>query len=234
MSAIGTVPAATGRIPIRVTGADPLSAGLIGRIDEACGRAEDATGTPMVVVTLHGTGYEGEWPGDVGVHMVNKWERALRRLERLNAVTVAVADGACHGPLLEILLATDYRIAAPDSRFAFPSYAGEAWPGMAMHRLANQLGVARARRLVLFGAELTATEAHAAGLVDAVAADPSEQLDTLADSVRATTGRELAIRRRLLLDATATSFEESLGVHLAACDRALLGARNQDDQEAVS
>lgn len=234
MSAIGTVPAATDRIPIPVTGADALSAGLIGRIQEACVRAEDAAGTPTVVVALDGTGYAGEWPGDVGVHTVSKWERALRRLERLDAVTVAVADGACHGPLLEILLATDFRIAAPDTTFAFGCYGGQAWPGMAVHRLANQLGVARTRQLVLFGAELTATEAHAAGLVNAVAADPSDHLDALAGSVRATTGRELAIRRRLLLDATATSFEESLGVHLAACDRTLLGARRRDDEEAVS
>jgi len=35
------------------------------------------------------------------------------------------------------------------------------------------------------------------------------------------TGKEVAIRRQLLLDAAQHSFEEALGAHLAACDRAL-------------
>jgi isomerase DpgB len=34
-------------------------------------------------------------------------------------------------------------------------------------------------------------------------------------------GEELAIRRQLLLDAGHTRFEDALGSHLAACDRAL-------------
>jgi isomerase DpgB len=34
-------------------------------------------------------------------------------------------------------------------------------------------------------------------------------------------GAELAIRRQLVLEAANTAYEEALGVHLAACDRAL-------------
>ena len=51
-----------------------------------------------------------------------------------------------------------------------------------------------------------------AGVVPAV---PAQHLGT---------GRELAIRRRLLLDATTTSYEDALGAHLAACDRAVRSA----------
>ena len=34
-------------------------------------------------------------------------------------------------------------------------------------------------------------------------------------------GPEVSIRRQLMLDAATVGFEESLGAHLAACDRAL-------------
>jgi isomerase DpgB len=34
-------------------------------------------------------------------------------------------------------------------------------------------------------------------------------------------GAELAIRRQLVLEAATTTFEDALGMHLAACDRAL-------------
>jgi isomerase DpgB len=37
----------------------------------------------------------------------------------------------------------------------------------------------------------------------------------------AVAGAELAIRRQLLLDAPTVSFDDALGVHLAACDRAI-------------
>jgi isomerase DpgB len=37
----------------------------------------------------------------------------------------------------------------------------------------------------------------------------------------AAVGAELAIRRQLVLEAPATTFEDALGTHLAACDRAL-------------
>jgi isomerase DpgB len=39
--------------------------------------------------------------------------------------------------------------------------------------------------------------------------------------VAAAGGADLAIRRQLVLEAANTAFEDALGVHLAACDRAL-------------
>ncbi|MCZ9336264.1 enoyl-CoA hydratase/isomerase family protein, partial [Streptomyces sp. TRM76130] len=40
-------------------------------------------------------------------------------------------------------------------------------------------------------------------------------------------GKELAIRRQLLFDAANTAFEDALGPHLAACDRALRGTARE-------
>ncbi|KOG89867.1 enoyl-CoA hydratase, partial [Streptomyces varsoviensis] len=40
-------------------------------------------------------------------------------------------------------------------------------------------------------------------------------------------GKDLAIRRQLLLDARTTSFEDALGPHLAACDRLLRGTAQE-------
>jgi isomerase DpgB len=43
----------------------------------------------------------------------------------------------------------------------------------------------------------------------------------LADQVASWAGAELAIRRQLMDEASWMSFEDALGPHLAACDRAL-------------
>jgi len=208
-------------------GAAPLPA-LVEALTASCDRA-DAAG-PDAVLLVHVTGGAGDggtcWPGDVGIHDISRWERALRRLERLAGVSVAVAEGDCDGPAMEVLLSTDYRIAASDLRLRPPAPAGAPWPGMAVHRLAHQIGVARARRLVLFGDEVDAGTAADLGLVDEVSGDVVRAARDVAEALRFRGGVDLPVRRRLLLDAATTTFEDALGAHLAACDRSLRTARD--------
>ncbi|MET1072871.1 MAG: enoyl-CoA-hydratase DpgB, partial [Umezawaea sp.] len=204
-----------------------LSPSLIASIEELCDQVEDATSDVAVVLRLGGKTGAGGGPGDVGIHLVNKWERALRRLERLAAVTVAVAEGQCAGVALEVLLSCDYRVGTPDVRLALPLAAGELWPGMVVHRLANQLGVAKARELVLFGSGITGERALGLGLLDELTDDVEGAVEARSALARGVAGTELAIRRRLLMDATTTSFEDALGTHLAACDRTLRRANKE-------
>jgi isomerase DpgB len=202
---------------------------VIAQVQELCESVEKAADGTLVVLRL-GSPAQPEPAaapvGDIVVHLVNRWERALRRLEKLSAPTVALAAGRCEGPALEALLSCDYRLASPDLRLRLPRAAREPWPGMAVHRLAQQLSVAQARRLVLFGAELDARSALAAGLLDDIvdAGSWTAADFRLADGLA---GKELAIRRRLLLDAATTSFDEALGAHLAACDRTLRRLQEQ-------
>ncbi|MFI2612169.1 enoyl-CoA-hydratase DpgB [Kitasatospora sp. NPDC018619] len=215
----------TGR-HVLVDCSQPLTEQLIGQVVEVCDELEDADRATFAVLHVEGAPgvREQAWPGEVGIHLVNKWERALRRLERAPAAVVAVVAGECAGPALDLLLAADHRIATADTRLSPAVTDGRLWPGMAVHRLVQQLGVARARRLVLFGAEVGAAEGAELGLFDRVVEDRAAVgavVEDVAARLGGLVGGELAIRRRLLLDATTTSFEESLGAHLAACDRTL-------------
>ncbi|MFD0634911.1 enoyl-CoA hydratase/isomerase family protein [Catenulispora yoronensis] len=109
-------------------------------------------------------------PGQTGIHQVSKWEQALRRLERLPTPIVALTQGVLNGPGMEAMLVADYRIATQDMVVDLSQADGTLWPGMAVHRLAQQIGVARARRLVLFGLPIGAEEALEIGLVDELVA----------------------------------------------------------------
>lgn len=204
---------------------------LTAAVTRACDLVEDAAEPTVVVLRLGGGPAGGEgWPGPVGVAAVNRWERALRRLERLPAATVAVAAGHCGGSALELLLAADHRIAGADLRLSLPGTGGQLWPGMALYRLATRLGVGRARQLLLCADPLGAAGAHGFGLVDELAgagagATVGAAVAAAVTRLRRIAGAELAIRRQLLLEAPATSFEEALGTHLAACDRQLRRGR---------
>lgn len=207
----------TGPAPLELTGANELSSALVAMVSEFCGRLEDNGG--VAVLRLGGGTSGAAWPGEVSIRLVNRWERTLRRLERLSTMTVAVAVGPCTGPALELLLTTDFRLATPDASVVLPP--GGLWPGMALHRLATQIGVAATRRLLPGGTELTAARAVELGLFDDITTDPHAALAAKLAELVEVEGTEFAIRRRLLLDAPTTTFDDALGVHLAACDRAL-------------
>lgn len=205
---------------LRIDGGLPPSAESVAALAAACDSAEDRGGRTALVIHLSGAP-RGPWASGVDVALVSKWERALRRLERLRATSVAVATGDCGGPALDALLATDYRIAATSLRLLVPVEAGATWPGMALYRLTSQAGAAAIRRAVLFGVPIGAAEALTLRLVDEVTDDPDGALAASAALTGAFAGTEVSVRRQLMLDATTASFEDALGAHLAACDRTL-------------
>jgi isomerase DpgB len=219
-----------------INSADALTEELIAQLSRICDQVEDGGGA-CVVLHIHGStdaDGAGDWPSPASLRLVNKWERALRRLEQSSAAAIATVSGYCSGVALDVLLATDYRIATTDVRLAPPVTSGRLWPGMGVHRLAHQLGVARARKLILFAREVTAGEGLELGLFDEVRPDRAGLAGAMADAVgllAGTAGPELAVRRRLLLEAASASFEESLGAHLAACDRLLRHQLNDSGNE---
>ncbi|MEU0946687.1 enoyl-CoA-hydratase DpgB [Streptomyces canus] len=209
-----------GDLVIRVDGELPLADAPLAAVGAVCDRAEDGTGEGVVIVYVSGTPEEA-WTDGATVALVSRWERALRRLERLPAVTVAVVEGDCGGLALDALLATDFRIATPSARLRVSTQSGATWPGMSLYRLARQSASTAVRRALLFGTPLDASTALAADLVDEVTDDVAGALAATAGRSTGIPGAELAIRRQLSLDARTSGFEDSLGTHLAACDRAL-------------
>jgi isomerase DpgB len=212
---------APGDATVRIDGKFPLTADLAAEVVAMCDRAEDADYDGAVVVYV--SGVPGRlWARDLTVSLVSRWERVLRRLEHLPSTTIAVADGDCGGTALDALLATDYRVATASTRLVVAVDSGATWPGMALYRLVHQgANAAAIRRAVLFGVPIPALEALALHLIDEVNDDLADALAAAADMAGRFSGAELAIRRQLMFEAATVSFEDALGVHLAACDRAL-------------
>ncbi|MFI0982559.1 enoyl-CoA-hydratase DpgB [Streptomyces sp. NPDC021093] len=211
---------------LTVDGTRPL-AELTAAVNALCEQAESRTEKSVVVLELAAVSPESRaWPTAVGISDVNRWERAVRRLEKLPSATLAVASGTCGGPALDLLLVADFRIASPGLVLMFPVNDGRFWPGMAVFRLVQHIGVARARRFVLWGIDLPLDEATELGLIDQVSEDLEQAVHTATVLMGRASDRELALRRQLLLEAASVEYDDALGVHLAACDRELrlLGA----------
>jgi isomerase DpgB len=219
-------PAGIRDLMLWIDGSRPLTSESVAELAALCARAEDGDASRagagnLVVLRVSGVPAP-EWFNDLPIALVSKWERELRRLERLPAVTIAVAVDDSGGPALDALLAADYRIMTAGARLVLPVVAGATWPGMALYRLARQAaGAALARRAVLFGAPIGAAEALAMGVIDDVAGNAALAIEKAVGVACAAAGADFAIRRQLMLEALTTTFEDALGAHLAACDRVL-------------
>src|SRR5580693_8997959 len=90
-------------IRLEIDGSGSLSPSLVTDIDEICDRVEQAGQGSIAMIHVAGAPDAAPnqcWPGEFGaldVHLVTKWERALRRVERLAGATIGVAEGFCGG-----------------------------------------------------------------------------------------------------------------------------------------
>lgn len=207
-------------LELDIDGSLPLTSRTVAALNAFCDACEDAGHGAVGIVRLTGRPAADAF-ADATVHLVNKWERVLRRVERMGAVTVAVVEGECGGLALETLLATDFRIAATGSRLVPVGDQESTWPGMSLYRFLHQAGAGAARRYALLGLPVEVERARELGLVDEVSDATSEQAEEIARTLRSRSSHEFAVRRRLLAEAPATTFDEALGRHLAACDREL-------------
>ena len=101
---------------------------------------------------------------------------ALLKTDAYGKPIVAAVNGDCVGGGLELLLATDIRVAVPHARFGLPEVRWSIYPfGGATIKLVQQVGYVHAMDLLLTARLIDAGEAAGLGLVNRVVA-PSDLL----------------------------------------------------------
>src|SRR6185436_14216810 len=101
----------------------------------------------------------------------------LNESNRLRKPVVMAVQGICLTIGIELLLATDVRVAAANSRFAQIEIKRGIYPvGGATVRLIQEIGWGNAMRYLLTGDEFNATEALRIGLVQGVV-EPGKQVE---------------------------------------------------------
>jgi enoyl-CoA hydratase/carnithine racemase len=207
--------------------------------------AEQVTGEPGVrAVVLHGDGSSFSSGLDVMSMMsqgegldglVNRLEqdppnwfqRAAYDWIRVPVPVIAALHGACFGGGLQIALAADIRIAAPDARLSVMEIKWGLIPDMSITRtLPRLVGIDVAKELTYTGRVLSGTEAHALGLVTHVADEPLEAARSLAAEIAGRSPDAIRAAKRLYDEAWTGSPEETLSLE-ASTQRGLIGSQNQ-------
>jgi isomerase DpgB len=211
-------------VKVEIDGAGLLSNELTTQLGNAADQAEELG--PTGVMLVHAAGHVNPaalrpWPGPTEIQSVNKWERVLRRIERAGLTTVVLVEHACSALALELLLVADRRLACADFSVRYAIPGGDVWPGMGLYRLSRQISHARSRKLFLDSTDITAALALELNIVDETVDHLTSGVDRIAHLLKQAPVDDFAVRRRLMQDSLSTSFDDALGAHLAACDRAL-------------
>jgi enoyl-CoA hydratase/carnithine racemase len=105
---------------------------------------------------------------------VRKYQETVQIIEDLDAVTIAVVDGACTGGGLELTLVCDFVIATRRSRWGMPEIDWGITPGWGgTSRLARAVGWRKAKEWNLIGQLFSGEVAERYGLVNRVC-EPEE------------------------------------------------------------
>lgn len=184
---------------------------LVNDLHRALDEVESDSGLNAVIISGAGRSFcsgidlKALSAGEIKIDWFRRTDEAVRRLECLNALTVAKIRGYAIGGGLQIALACDFRIATPDAHFGLPAVLEGLIPGMGAYRLPRFIGLGRARRMVLTGELVRGDRAAQIGLVDWVV--PEEELDQTTQSIIESTLKGSATVRGFAKKLVTSSFE---------------------------
>jgi len=213
---------------IEINGTSLLSSELTIQLGNALDQAEDLGQSSSLVFRIVGQANPNAlrvWPGRTDIQSVNRWERILRRIERTNVTTIAIVEHACSALALELLMVADRRLATITFSMQCSIPGNEVWPSMALHRLVRQIGESQARKMLLDGSDISAQRGLELSIIDQIVDDLQDE-NFAALLLSYVPSHDFPTWRRLMLDGASSSFDEALGAHLAACDRALRRSSN--------
>lgn len=106
--------------------------------------------------------------GEMPHEYYEKWDHALRILERAEKILICAMHGYALGGGLQLALACDIRIASEDCQLGLPAIKEGIVPGLGTFRLPRYVGLGRAKWMVLSGENIDGRRAYEIGMVDHV------------------------------------------------------------------
>jgi enoyl-CoA hydratase/carnithine racemase len=201
-----------------------INAQMFSELGDAAERAASDPGIRAVLVKAQGPSFcagidvtlLGQLSGTRGARFrsfVRTAQRPYALLAQMDKPTVAAVQGHAVGAGFQLALACDLRVATDDARFAMLEVRFGLVPDLGgSHRLARQVGPARAKELIWTGRTMEADEAERIGLVNRVVDVDSldKEADALIGDVVASPPIPVSLTKALIGRATESSLETAL------------------------
>jgi len=155
--------------------------------------------------------------------------RAFERIETTETPVLAAVDGTCVGGGLELALACDVRIAAPDATLGFPEHNIGLIPGLGgCSRFVHLVGPGRAKDMIFSGDLVDGERAREIGLVERVAEDPDAAASEYAADLRDGPPQAIGLAKRVVNEARDSDLQ-SAGLLESLAQSTLLATADHDE-----
>ena len=200
-----------------------LTLGLINQLNLVCNEVEDAAklSAPALILQLDGSPTFQAAEEQKDVYLVGKWEKVLRRIELLNAVVICATQERIGRLGLALMMVSDYRLAKSNTLIELKDNNNDILPGCVIQRIVHQHGTGLTRKLILLGMQMSTQQALNCGMVDEIVEDINVGVQGFVDQLQVSQIKDIRVRRQLMLEAFHLSHDQTVGAHLAACDRLL-------------
>ena len=181
-----------------------------------------------------GEGQQPLFDGDLGGALIERLNRCILRMQRLEKPIVGSINGVAAGAGMNIALATDLRIAADTARFGEVfARVGLVPDGGGTYFLPRLVGTAKAMEMILLADIIDAQEALRIGLVNRVVPAEQHEHETLKLAERLAEGPTVAygLAKTGLYQGLGMSLEDVL--NMEARNQAI-AARTPDRAEGVA
>lgn len=138
--------------------------------------------------------------------------RIWRKIETMPKPTIAAVNGYCFGGGFELMLTTDIRIANEKASFRFPEVSIGIVPGFnATVRLPRQIGMVRAKDLLLTGRRIFAAEALEMGIINRVVSleEFDSAVDALANGIADNSVSAMALVKQSMTEGIEADFDKA-------------------------
>lgn len=187
---------------------NPTSIAMLDAMDAGLDALTAHDGLRVVRVAGHGKTFcagldlDEVTAGEATVHrLLVRLSEVMRRLRRLDAITVAVVQGAAIGGGFGFLAACDFAVSHPESKLGYPPLSTCLSPALMAPWLVRKIGPSPARAMLLRGGTITGARAYELGIVTDLA--ERDALDHAADALIAnlcTGGQQARIAMKTLLN----------------------------------
>ncbi len=171
--------------------------------------------------------------GNIDNSYFELWDRALRRIETLDKITLCLIRGYAIGGGLQLALACDIRVGTRSAQLGLPAIKEGLIPGLGTWRLARYVGLGRAKRMILLGEMIDAVEAERIGMIDHLIeeADADQTFEGLIARYTAVNSEGCRLSKQVLLDCFDRPFDDFFTRYLALQEQATASA---DFEEAMA
>ena len=162
-----------------------------------------------------------------GGQAANRFQEPVVCWQSLPVPVIAAITGVCFGAGMQLALAADFRIAAPDARFSIMESKWGLVPDMGITQsLPKLMPSDQAKDLIMSARVVEADEALSLGLITRIADDPVKAAHEMADLLAARSPDAIRAAKRLVDSGWNTSAVEGLALE-ATLQAEIIGGENQ-------